>query len=75
MPCLPPGDLPDPGVGLGSPALQVDSLPDKLPGKHSCTHVHILMASRNILEIYTAHYGLLMAHLLKRKFLDSLNIK
>ena len=46
MPCLPPGDLPDPGVGLGSPALQVDSLPGELPGKHNCTHVHILMASQ-----------------------------
>ena len=24
-----PGDLPDPGIGLGSPALQVDSLPSE----------------------------------------------
>ena len=28
-----PGDLPDPGIKLGSPALQVDSLPAELPGK------------------------------------------
>ena len=28
-----PGDLPDPGIGLGSPALQADSLPSKPPGK------------------------------------------
>ena len=27
------GDLPDPGIKLGSPALQVDSLPTELPGK------------------------------------------
>ena len=27
------GDLPDPGIKLGSPALQVDSLPAELPGK------------------------------------------
>ena len=26
-------DLPDPGIELGSPALQVDSLPAELPGK------------------------------------------
>ena len=26
-------DLPDPGIELGSPALQVDSLPTELPGK------------------------------------------
>jgi len=28
------GDLPDPGIKLGFPALQVDSLPGELPGKH-----------------------------------------
>ena len=28
-----PGDLPDPGIELRSPALQADSLPSELPGK------------------------------------------
>ena len=28
-----PGDLLDPGIELGSPALQADSLPAELPGK------------------------------------------
>ena len=28
-----PGDLPDPGIKPGSPALQADSLPTELPGK------------------------------------------
>ena len=28
-----PGDLPDPGIESGSPALQADSLPAELPGK------------------------------------------
>ena len=28
-----PWDLPDPGIELGSPALQADSLPAELPGK------------------------------------------
>ena len=32
-PILSLGDLPDPGIELGSPALQVDSLPAELPGK------------------------------------------
>ena len=27
LPCCPPGDLPDPGIKLVSPALQLDSLP------------------------------------------------
>ena len=27
LPCLPPGNLPDPGIKLESPAMQADSLP------------------------------------------------
>ena len=27
LPCPPPGDLPSPGIEMGSPALQADSLP------------------------------------------------
>ena len=33
--CPFPGDLPSPGMGPRSPALQVDSSPAELPGKHS----------------------------------------
>ena len=33
LPYPPPGDLPDPGVEPGSPALQAVSLPTDLPGK------------------------------------------
>ena len=33
LPCLPPGDLLNPGIEPRSPALQVDSLPAELPGK------------------------------------------
>jgi len=32
LPHPPPGDLPNPGIKLGSPALQADSLPAELPG-------------------------------------------
>ena len=32
-PIVSPGDLPDPGIGPGSPALQAESLPIELPGK------------------------------------------
>ena len=40
LPCPPPGDLPDPGIELGSPALQVDSLAAELPGKpQTCIYV------------------------------------
>ena len=33
LPFPSPGDLPDPGIEHGSPALQADSLPSELPGK------------------------------------------
>ena len=33
LPFPSPGDLPDPGIEPGSPALQVDALPSELPGK------------------------------------------
>ena len=33
LPCPPPGVLPDPGIELGSPALQADTLPSEPPGK------------------------------------------
>ena len=33
LPFPPPGDLPDPGIELWSPALQADSLPTDPPGK------------------------------------------
>ena len=33
LPHTPPGDLPNPAIELGPPALQVDSLPAEPPGK------------------------------------------
>ena len=33
LPCLPPGDLPNPGIKPRSPTLLADSLPSELPGK------------------------------------------
>ena len=35
LPCPSPGDLPNPGVKLRSPALQADSLPSETPGTTS----------------------------------------
>ena len=34
LPLPSPGDLPDPGIDAGSPVLQANSLPSKLPWKH-----------------------------------------
>ena len=39
LPCLPPGDLPNPGIEPRSPVLQVDSLPPESPGKPKNTGV------------------------------------
>ena len=33
LPFPSPGDLPNPGIEPGSPALQADTLPSELPGK------------------------------------------
>ena len=35
LPFPSPGDLPDPGIKPGSPALQTDALPSEPPGKHT----------------------------------------
>ena len=35
LPVSSPGDLPDPGIEPGSPALQADSLLSEPPGKHN----------------------------------------
>ena len=39
MPFPPPGDLPDPGIEPGSPALQADALPSEPPGKPKATQI------------------------------------
>ena len=36
LPCLPPGDLPNPGIKPRSPKLQADSLLSEPPGKPWC---------------------------------------
>ena len=41
-PCRPPGDLPDPGIKPGSPALQADALTSEPPGKPGETWVQFL---------------------------------
>ena len=37
-----PGDLPDPGIEPGSPAMQADSLPSGPPGKPSLSLSSVL---------------------------------
>ena len=40
LPFPTPGDLPDPGIKLSSPALQADSLPSELQGNPVCLEVY-----------------------------------
>ena len=63
MPSL--GDLPDPGIEPGSPALQVDSLPTQLPGKPKPNSLQPADSRPRLLM------SLLKGHLL-RGFLSSL---
>ena len=42
LPCPSPGELPNPGIKSGSPALQADSLPSEPPRKpYKYNYVHI----------------------------------
>ena len=44
QPCPSPGDLPNPGIKLMSPALQVGSLPSEPPGKPwECSNYHTIV--------------------------------
>ena len=40
LPFTSPGDLPNPGIELRSPALQADSLPAELSGESKCALLH-----------------------------------
>ena len=40
LPFPSPGDLPNPGIEPGSPALQTDALPSEPPHTHTHTHTH-----------------------------------
>ena len=40
LPFPSPGDLPDPGIELRSPALQADALTSEPPGKLSHIYIH-----------------------------------
>ena len=42
LPFLPPEDLPDPGIELGSPELQADSLPTEVSGKPLARNIGLL---------------------------------
>ena len=53
-----PGDLPDLGIELGFPALQVDSLPTELSGKPWCARTFSNCGERGLL--FLAVHGLLI---------------
>ena len=59
FPCLHPGDLPNPGIKTGSPALQVDSLLAEPPGKPKNTGVGSLSLLQRIFLIQESNQGFL----------------
>ena len=54
-----PGDLPNSGIEPRSPALQVDSLPAELEGKHKNTTVGSLSLPQPIFLTQELNWGLL----------------
>ena len=60
LPCLPPRDLPDPGIESRSPALQADSLPAELPGKpfSMCVYIYVCVC----IHIYVCTYVCVPSH-------------
>ena len=59
VPCLAPGDLPNPGMEPKSPALQVDSLPSEPWGKPKNTGGGSLSLSQGIFPTQESNRGLL----------------
>ena len=59
MPCLPPGELPNPGIEPRFSALQVDSLPSEPPGKPKNTGVGSLPFLQRIFPTQESNRGLL----------------
>ena len=47
LPFPSPGDLPNPGIEAGSPALQADTLPSEPPGKPNTFIVRLYVFSSN----------------------------
>ena len=59
LPSPSPGDLPDPGIELQSPALQADFLPSEPPGKHKNTAAGSLTLLQGIFPTQGSNPGLL----------------
>ena len=59
VPCPSPGDLPDPGIELRSPTLQVDSLPAEPQGKPKNTGVGRLSLFQQIFPNQESNWGIL----------------
>ena len=59
LPFPSPGDLPNPGNELRSPALQADSLPSEPPGKPKNTGVGSLSLFQGIFQTQESNQGLL----------------
>ena len=59
LPCLPPGDLSNPGIKPRSPALQADSLPSESSGKLKNTGVGSLSLLQGIFLTQESNQGIL----------------
>ena len=64
-----PGDLPNPGIKLGSPALQVDSLPAELRGNPVCMCMYTYIYICVCVCIYIYIYNILFIHSSLKRYL------
>ena len=58
LPFPSPGDLPNPGIEPGSPALQADALPSEPPGKPWCCWYTKASPNKKVFKVaYMTHYA------------------
>ena len=57
LPLLSPGDLPDPGIEPGSPALESDALTSEPPGKQFINNLHKSLSIKTFGSFSVACFG------------------
>ena len=79
LPCPSPGDLPDPGIEPGSPALQANALPSEPPGKPLLdiylwqmfslnAAFHFLFLFHSLFTLFTPFHSLYSGLLMRKTF-------
>ena len=62
LPCLPPGDLPNPGSESRYPALQADSLPSEPPGKPKPATIFPYLGNVTASQLIKYNFRIMLTH-------------